>query len=128
MVLATFRTLWYPLADNFPESTYFFKRFWEAVSCGQYFLISGIFISEFTKILLASVGRLFLNLSLWISLVFFDLEMVMVPSSMGWRRDSSASLWNSGNSSKNKIPRWAKVISPGLGGFPPPMSSTSDKV
>ncbi len=41
--------------------------------------------------------------------------MVTSPSSMGWRRTSRASLENSGSSSKNSTPLWAREISPGLG-------------
>src|SRR3989344_4519909 len=58
--------------------------------------------------------------------VFLAREMVIFPSSMGWRKDSKTSRWNSGNSSKNSTPRWARVISPGFMGFPPPMTATSD--
>ncbi len=42
------------------------------------------------------------------------LLMAMRPSSSGWRSASSASRENSGNSSKNKTPRWARLTSPGL--------------
>ena len=51
--------------------------------------------------------------------------MVMVPVSSGSRRASSALRGNSGSSSKNSTPRWAKEISPGLGGEPPPTKATA---
>ena len=41
--------------------------------------------------------------------------MVTTPSSRGWRRVSSAALWNSGSSSRNSTPLWAREISPGRG-------------
>ena len=42
------------------------------------------------------------------------------PSSMGWRRISSASRLNSGSSSRNNTPLWARLTSPGRGTLPPP--------
>ena len=53
---------------------------------------------------------------------------VTSPSSMGWRRASSTSRWNSGSSSINSTPLWAKEISPGLGMLPPPIIATADSV
>src|SRR3989304_8831747 len=48
-------------------------------------------------------------------------EIVICPSSIGWRNASKTCLGNSANSSKNKTPRWASEISPGLGTLPPPI-------
>jgi hypothetical protein len=48
--------------------------------------------------------------------------MVTTLSSIGWRMTSRTRLPNSGNSSRNKTPRCASEISPGLGIFPPPTS------
>lgn len=42
-------------------------------------------------------------------------ETVTIPSSSGWRRASSASLENSGNSSRKRTPWWARLTSPGRG-------------
>ena len=50
--------------------------------------------------------------------------MVTIPSSRGCRRDSKALRENSGNSSKNSTPLWARLISPGLGVLPPPINPT----
>ncbi len=47
-------------------------------------------------------------------------EIVTTPSSIGWRSTSMALLENSGNSSKNSTPLWAREISPGRGMAPPP--------
>src|SRR3989344_9546670 len=58
--------------------------------------------------------------------VFLAREMVIFPSSIGWRKDSKTSRWNSGNSSKNKTPRCARVISPGRKGVPPPSKEASE--
>lgn len=44
--------------------------------------------------------------------------MVMEPVSSGSRRASSAVRGNSGISSKNKTPWWARETSPGRGGVP----------
>src|SRR3989344_9608778 len=48
-------------------------------------------------------------------------DTTISPSSIGCRRASKTCLGNSGNSSKNKTPRWANEISPGLGILPPPI-------
>ena len=47
---------------------------------------------------------------------------VTLPSSSGWRSASSASRRNSGSSSRNRTPACARLISPGLGMEPPPIS------
>lgn len=47
---------------------------------------------------------------------------------MGWRITSKTVRLNSGNSTKNKIPLWAKEISPGCGKLPPPTKATSERV
>src|SRR3989344_3020216 len=60
--------------------------------------------------------------------VFLAREMVIFPSSMGWRKDSSTSRWNSGNSSRNNTPRCARVISPGRNGVPPPNKEASEAI
>ena len=54
--------------------------------------------------------------------------MVTCPSSSGWRRVSSADLSNSGSSSRNRMPLWAREISPGRGMLPPPDSDTGEAV
>ena len=54
--------------------------------------------------------------------------MVTKPSSSGWRSVSSAALLNSGSSSRNSTPLWARDISPGRGIPPPPESDTVDAV
>ena len=54
--------------------------------------------------------------------------MVTSPSSRGWRSTSRASFWNSGSSSRNSTPLWAREISPGRGKAPPPASATADTV
>ena len=54
--------------------------------------------------------------------------MVTTPSSKGWRRVSMAALSNSGSSSKNSTPLWAREISPGLGTAPPPVRDTAEAV
>ena len=46
--------------------------------------------------------------------------MVMVPSSIGWRRTSVAVRGNSGSSSRKSTPWWARLSSPGRGTLPPP--------
>jgi hypothetical protein len=43
-----------------------------------------------------------------------------VPSSSGCRRTSSVVRLNSGSSSRNSTPLWARLISPGAGVEPPP--------
>ena len=55
----------------------------------------------------------------------FALEMVTRLSSKGCRITSKTLRLNSGNSSKNKTPLWAKEISPGCGLFPPPTKAMS---
>ena len=54
--------------------------------------------------------------------------MVTTPSSMGWRSTSRAARANSGSSSKNSTPLWAKEISPGRGTGPPPASPAVEMV
>ena len=54
--------------------------------------------------------------------------MVTQPSSSGCRRTSSARRSNSGISSRNSTPWWARLISPGRGWAPPPTSATSETV
>ena len=56
------------------------------------------------------------------------LEMVTDPSSSGCLRTSRTFLLNSGNSSRNKIPLWVRLTSPGFGKVPPPTMATSDNV
>ena len=51
--------------------------------------------------------------------------MVTLPSSSGWRRTSSVLRLNSGISSRNSTPLWARLISPGCGGLPPPTRPAS---
>ena len=50
-------------------------------------------------------------------------ETITRPDSSGWRRASSAPRWNSGNSSRNRTPKWASDTSPGRGRVPPPTSA-----
>ena len=50
------------------------------------------------------------------------------PSSKGCRKASKVARSNSGNSSKNKTPRWASDISPGVGCDPPPTSPIREVV
>ena len=52
----------------------------------------------------------------------------MFLSSRGWRSTSRVCLLNSGNSSANKIPLCARLISPGMGLVPPPTRATSEMV
>lgn len=54
--------------------------------------------------------------------------MVTSRSSKGWRITSKTERLNSGSSSKNKTPLWAKEISPGWGYCPPPTKATSEMV
>lgn len=54
--------------------------------------------------------------------------MVTLPSSSGWRRVSSTSRRNSGNSSRNRTPRCASVISPGTGSRPAAPEPPSHRV
>ena len=49
-------------------------------------------------------------------------------SSNGCRSTSSTFLLNSGNSSRNKIPLCAKLISPGWGKLPPPTMAVCEMV
>src|SRR3989344_3388109 len=53
---------------------------------------------------------------------------VTTPSSKGCRNASRTERGNSGNSSKNKTPRWASEISPGTNVGPPPTSPTREIV
>ena len=55
-------------------------------------------------------------------------EMVTLPSSKGWRSTSIAGRANSGSSSKNSTPLWAREISPGCGEGPPPASPAVEMV
>ena len=48
--------------------------------------------------------------------------------SKGPLKTSNVCLLNSGSSSKNKIPKCAKLISPGLGIIPPPIIEIGDVV
>ena len=49
----------------------------------------------------------------------------MLLVSSGSRSASSALRGNSGSSSRNSTPPWARLISPGLGGEPPPTKATA---
>jgi len=51
--------------------------------------------------------------------------IVTSPSSSGWRSTSRVRRLNSGNSSRNSTPLWARLISPGVGMLPPPTSPAS---
>ena len=53
---------------------------------------------------------------------------VTVPSSRGWRMASSTSRWNSGSSSRNSTPLWAREISPGRSSGPPPVRAAAEAV
>ena len=55
-------------------------------------------------------------------------EMVTLPSSKGWRSTSIAGRANSGSSSKNSTPLWAREISPGRSSGPPPVRAAADAV
>ena len=55
-------------------------------------------------------------------------EIWTFPSSRGWRRHSSTSLWNSGSSSRKSTPLWAREISPGRMRGPPPASAAEEAV
>src|SRR6185312_12619155 len=60
-----------------------------------------------------------------------DMEaraMETVPSSSGWRITSSTLRGNSGNSSRNSTPLWARETSPGRGTMPPPIKPASEIV
>ena len=48
------------------------------------------------------------------------LLTLMTPSSSGWRRASSTTGENSPNSSRNRTPPWAALISPGRSARDPP--------
>jgi len=50
----------------------------------------------------------------------FTLLILIIASSNGPLNTSNVFLLNSGNSSKNKTPLCARLISPGFGIFPPP--------
>ena len=56
------------------------------------------------------------------------LESVSALCSSGWRSASSASRRNSPSSSRKRMPRWALVTSPGLGGEPPPIRAFASGV
>ncbi len=58
----------------------------------------------------------------------FALEMVTLPVSSGSLNASSAGRLNSQSSSRKSTPRWARVISPGRGGLPPPTSPAAETV
>ena len=49
---------------------------------------------------------------------------VTFRSSSGWRRTSRVCELNSGNSSRKRTPRWARLSSPCRGQEPPPTSPT----
>lgn len=49
-----------------------------------------------------------------------------VPVSSGWRSESSTGRWNSGSSSRNSTPRWARLTSPGRTLSPPPTSAAME--
>jgi len=54
--------------------------------------------------------------------------IVTTLSSSGWRSVSSKACPNSGSSSRKRIPRWLRLISPGFGKCPPPTSPAFDIV
>jgi site-specific DNA recombinase len=54
------------------------------------------------------------------------LATVTSPVSSGWRSESSTARWNSGSSSRNRTPRWARLTSPGRTRRPPPTSAAMD--
>ena len=54
--------------------------------------------------------------------------MVTRPSSRGWRSTSRVSCRNSGSSSRNSTPRWARDTSPGRGTVPPPARPAAEMV
>ena len=58
----------------------------------------------------------------------FARATVILFSSNGSRSDSMTRRSNSGNSSRNKTPRCARVASPGRGFVPPPIMETCDDV
>ena len=58
----------------------------------------------------------------------FAREMVMLPSSSGWRIVSSTAGENSGSSSRKSTPLSARLISPGCSALPPPDMATFDTV
>ena len=61
-------------------------------------------------------------------MVVSDREMETLPSSSGWRSTSRTCFLNSGSSSRNRTPLWARETSPGLGVVPPPMRPMSEMV
>ncbi len=48
------------------------------------------------------------------------------PVSSGWRSESRTARWNSGSSSRKRMPRWARLTSPGFTRRPPPTSAAID--
>ena len=54
--------------------------------------------------------------------------MVTIPSSKGPLNTSNVFLLNSGSSSKNRTPLWARLISPGFGILPPPTKEAEEMV
>ena len=56
------------------------------------------------------------------------LDITTCLSSSGCLRASRASRENSGSSSRNKTPRWARLTSPGRSPAPPPTSATREAV
>ena len=55
------------------------------------------------------------------NVVEFSARLIVTwPSSSGWRSTSSVVRLNSGSSSRNSTPLWARLISPGVGVEPPP--------
>ncbi|MPM36337.1 hypothetical protein SDC9_82932 [bioreactor metagenome] len=59
-------------------------------------------------------------------LVYFTLETVTTPSSIGCLNASKVLLLNSAISSRNKTPLCAKDISPGIALLPPPIKAFID--
>src|SRR6266446_2127182 len=57
-----------------------------------------------------------------------ERDTTTLPSSRGWRRDSSTRWENSGSSSRKSTPRCARLASPGCGTLPPPISPAPEAV
>ena len=53
-------------------------------------------------------------------------EMVMLPSSSGWRIVSSTAGENSGSSSRKSTPRWASEMAPGRATLAPRLGMTAE--
>ena len=58
----------------------------------------------------------------------YNLDIDTFLSSSGPLNTSNVALLNSGNSSKNRTPLCAKLISPGIGFLPPPIIDVGDIV